>query len=1091
MKYLREEDWSFCKKDNNKEVFDGEKFEDLTASLLEELFDGNWIQTQKTWDGGKDFYKEDKNSLDWVECKIYKTNLDIKTIGKTLVMVIIKDNVKNLYFFSYSPMVSTAYEQLAQFSKNSNINIIVYDDVKLEELILNSKETKKKYFKKINVIDYKFNNKDTVYTNLSTNIDISILNVENVDKHKKRKEKLLYNQTFIFEIIIINNSIYDKKYKIDFENIVNSEINLWLLSNLNSSIYDEVQLQACEIKSIELFLKCRSIGKKTIPEIDIQLIKNNQTIDIIQTQKKDIEVNFISHPILVGLQLEQTIQNFETKISTNNSLCTHVISGISGVGKSRLSSEFIDKLLSQNYSIFKYDCNSPEHYLASIFLQSLLSYLYKIPIVHDEPHEGIFDLLTKLIKMTKKINESDIDDIVDLLVKGIKKYRLSIVIDNIQSLESLTFKILSKVYNYLYKCNSQISIIFIFNLDELTLNSSSKIFYDILKDDNRITLIGIDEFKEFEAKQFINNLIKFEDTNQRFSEQYPETTQLIIDHVGKKALNLFQTILYLSDENIILLERDCFLIKNIEKFHLAITGLNKNIETIIEKRYKHLEKYHPKLIHTLKYISFFEEIALSDIENLQIYKYVEKLVEINFLKESNGVVSFYHGSIKKFMYQKKFWLDLELVNTIIEDKKSFYSDYKLIDYILELLNDSFNINDIYTYIESVSLIPNLQTNLFAKLLEKLLHKNKKEFFVSYQKELILINKILPLLTFNMDIYEKVNLMKRIYLHRFNDFPKYKKCYKELSLILREYSSWSCQINQAQDGYKELDDFLIKLNSIDDDNEEELVNRVKADLINRQCVTLKFLERYSDAEQKGLESLKISQKYNFKTEECLNYIDLGYVFFGCNKNSKILIKYWQSAVDLFKNNITEICKYNHDMKYAGKLIELHLQVLNKDEKAFSEISDLIQLCKSEYSDYYLKQSILLDIVNHFIHFKLDNLLNKINILEDLAASTNESNFYKKALYARSKYFYLRKDIRQSLKILKNIIWDLNNDNNLFINSNLCLISDFIRQCNELNTQNYNCKKVDQIFQLSNITKNEYLDNNFTTIFNINGINLPLP
>lgn len=148
MKYLREEDWSFCKKDNNKEVFDGEKFEDLTASLLEELFDGNWIQTQKTWDGGKDFYKEDKNSLDWVECKIYKTNLDIKTIGKTLVMVIIKDNVKNLYFFSYSPMVSTAYEQLAQFSKNSNINIIVYDDVKLEELILNSKETKKNILKK-------------------------------------------------------------------------------------------------------------------------------------------------------------------------------------------------------------------------------------------------------------------------------------------------------------------------------------------------------------------------------------------------------------------------------------------------------------------------------------------------------------------------------------------------------------------------------------------------------------------------------------------------------------------------------------------------------------------------------------------------------------------------------------------------------------------------------------------------------------------------------------------------------------------------------------------------------------------------------
>lgn len=1089
MNYLTEQDWEIFKKDKNKDIFDGRKFEDLTALLLNELFDGNWIPTQKTWDGGKDFYKEDQNGLDWAECKIYKTNLDIKTIGKTLVMVIIKDNVKNLYFFSFSPMVSTAYEQLAQFAKNSNINIIVYDDIKLEELILNSQEATRIYFPDIIKTDYKFNNKDTIYTNLSTDIDVSIIDVENIDKHKERKEKLLYNKTFIFEIIIINNSISQKTYKIDFSNIKKSEIKLWLLSDLNSFAYDEFKLQGCEIKSIELFLKSRSIGKKTIPEIDIQLIQNNRVIDTVQTQRKDIEVNFISHPSLVGLKLEKTIKNFGTKISTNNKLCVYTISGISGVGKTRLSAEFLDQLLSQNYSIFTYDCNRPEHYLTSLFLQSLLSYLYKIPVIHDEPQDTTFDLLTNLIKMTKKINESDIDDIVDLLIKGIKKYRISIVIDNVQSLNSLTFKILSKLYKDLYKLNTQTSIIFIFNLDELPLNSSSKIFLDKLKDDNRITQIEINEFEDHEAKQFIDNLIKFENSEQRFSELYPETVKLIIEHIGKKALNLFQTILYLSDENLILLEGDYFLIKNIEKFYSAITGLNSNITTIIDKRYKYLELHHPKLVYALKYISFFEDIELLDIEDLSIYEDIEKLIEINFLKENNGIISFYHGTIKKFMYEKKFWQDTELVKKIINDKKNFYSDYMITSYTLELINGSFNIEDIYNYLENISLVPNLQTNLFAKFLEKQLHKNKKLLFIEYKKELILINKIIPLLTFHIDAYDRVNLMKKLYFHRFNDFSKYKVCFKELSSILREYAALSSHIGEAENGYKSLDDFLIKLNDIQDN--KELINRIRADLINRQCVTLKFLGKYSEAEQKGLESLKIAQKYNFKTEECLNYIDLGYIFFGCNKDSKLLVKYWQLAVDLFNKYSIEICKYNKDMIYAGKLIELHLLVLNKDEKAFDQISDLIQLCKSEYADYYLKQFISLDIVNHFVHLRLDNILNKINILEDSSASKKENNFYIKALYAKSKYFYLKKDIHESLKILKNIIWDINHVDRQFINSNLCLISDFIKQCNELNTKNDYYEKVNQIVQLSDIDESSYLNNNFTTTFNINGLNLPLP
>lgn len=1090
MKYLVERYWETFKKDNNPKVFDGNKFEDLVSSLLEEIFSGNWQGTQKTWDGGKDFYKEDDTGLDWAECKIYKSNLDIKIIGKTLVMVIINDNVKNLYFFSYSPMVSTAYEHLAQFSKNSNINIIVYDDTKLEELILKTVKTKEDYFNNFTLSNYKFDNKDTVYTNISKDIEISILEVENFNKYQERKEKFLYNQTFVLEIIIINNSTEYKKYKFDFSNFTNSGISLWLISDLNSLKYNNLELQGCEIKSINIFLKSRSVGKTTIPTINIESTENNGTVDIISTQKKDIEIIFISHPTLVGLQLEKIITNFEVDISSNNKLMLHIISGTSGVGKSRLSNEFIDKLLKQNYSIFKYDCNSPEHYLLQNFIQKLLSYLYKIPIVHDVPEDQEFDLLTTLIKGTSSISNSDINNIIELIITGIKKYRLSLVIDNIQSLESMSFEFLSKLYKKLYKLSLQTSFVFIFNLDELAFNTASKIFFNELKDDNRNKQILLNEFKDFEAKQFIDNLIKFEDNNIRFSEQYPETIKLIIEHVGLKALNLFQTILYLSDENIITIKNDYFIVNDVNNFYYAIVDLNTNIETILEKRYSYLEKEYNELVYALKYISFFEELEWLDIENSSIKNSINKLIKINLLKENNGVISFYHGSIKKFMYKKEFWHDADLVKNIVSDKKEFYFEYLLVDYIcclIDTVDKSSYMNKIFDFLMNTKLKPNLQTNLFAILLEKELRKNKKYCFLDYKEELIIINKILPFLTFNLKVEDKVDIFKKIYIHRFSSFDLYASSYRELSLILRAYSSWSCQINKAQEGYDEIEKFLDKIEITN--LESDQVYRVKADLKNRQCVNLKFLGKFSAAEIKGLESLSISQKHNFKTEECLNYIDLGYIFFGCNKNTTLLIKYWRQAVEVYNKHSAEICKYNFDMKYAAMLIEVHLMILNKEEKAFSKISDLIQLCKFEYSDYYLKQSLMLDIINNFIHKHFDNIINKINNVKDLSIATNEVKFYQKALFAESKYFYFCNEYERSIEILKYILYDINKLNKRFVDSNFCLIKDFIQQCKQMPT--YDCNIMNQIFQISNLTESDYLDNDITTTFNIDGICLPLP
>ena len=79
-------DWSSFKytRNNGSIAFNGEMFEELIREILLCHFDGIWIRTPRTWDGGKDFV--DRSILDntrWVECKMYKEALSLKAISNT------------------------------------------------------------------------------------------------------------------------------------------------------------------------------------------------------------------------------------------------------------------------------------------------------------------------------------------------------------------------------------------------------------------------------------------------------------------------------------------------------------------------------------------------------------------------------------------------------------------------------------------------------------------------------------------------------------------------------------------------------------------------------------------------------------------------------------------------------------------------------------------------------------------------------------------------------------------------------------------------------------------------------------------------
>lgn len=113
-------------------------FEDVIEKLLLSMFpEETWKRTGESHDGKRDFVypaEEYLTEQKWAECKNYNSNLSINVIAPTLIMGAIND-IKSIFFFSYSPLNDTAIENLLRFSEVEKLNVRIYDGNFLENLI--------------------------------------------------------------------------------------------------------------------------------------------------------------------------------------------------------------------------------------------------------------------------------------------------------------------------------------------------------------------------------------------------------------------------------------------------------------------------------------------------------------------------------------------------------------------------------------------------------------------------------------------------------------------------------------------------------------------------------------------------------------------------------------------------------------------------------------------------------------------------------------------------------------------------------------------------------------------------------------------
>jgi hypothetical protein len=143
--------------------------------------------------------------------------------------------------------------------------------------------------------------------------------------------------------------------------------------NLNRNNEYKLRLKPGQVHSLKIFLS-PAVKIAQIPSISLRYGKHRS-----QLPPLSINITNLNRPSLVGSRMENSLEDFHRKISTANNVITTVVSGKSGVGKSRFLEEAEIRLLRQNFTVIQIDGQSGQSRSFNSFAASLLSQIWRLP----------------------------------------------------------------------------------------------------------------------------------------------------------------------------------------------------------------------------------------------------------------------------------------------------------------------------------------------------------------------------------------------------------------------------------------------------------------------------------------------------------------------------------------------------------------------------------------------------------------------------------------------------------------------------------------------------------------------------------------
>lgn len=1030
MKYLTEKYWDYFFKTivcrgKEKTIHDGKHFEELTLALLEKLYQNEgitWSPTQETHDGNRDFYAQNlMGEILWAECKNYHKSIELKNIAATIVMVQL-NNVSEILFFSYSPINKNTKKKLTIYANQNDKKIFFYDDVNLENLIFNYRESIIPCFFKgfCYTPDMQLDYAPHIFTKYGNGIIVSTTETKACEVIYSQLNDIIYIGIGIFnrnprQILHIKLAI-GKEYDLEYFELLDIHYNREKIPDYEIN----ATLMPLEAGFYTIFFRI-SVYKETLKLPN--LILHYTTEDSSSKYELSTATIKVDHMFLTGLMgapYYNLLSEFENKFFTVCSLKAVYLRGKSGVGKTRMLYEYTNILLKQKYQIITFTSVSQE--MSSIYV--IKEIIYKLYNLSEEliieslknpiSHENILgDEMPMIIEMLQNIVQSNLNAIEQyktLIFEKIIKTQVAIIVDNIQYFDEILIDFLNSYCLYAQNVNrpNRSIIIITQNIDyyespklnELTL---------VLKalSENNFMKVSIEEVKGFDAKQalgFFKAVVAFEDG----------TLNDILLQIVEKANNnpqlILETAKYLRQKDIIKTENDCLLIKNYSYFKTELKDFPLENDNIIERRWKiYIKKKSDKknIMILLSAVHFFQKITRHLCKEIKIDPdCLDELCKAGFLKRNT---------------HNEFTFEHDIIESFFMKEHDF--SFLIIDYLLKIEYATINIR---TWQKNLLDIKKQQISVCE--LEVLLNCFcNMNLIVPYKWQIIYYDAIINFFLLN---YDNIN-NKKLLIYGFhhtcinikNTFGTevaiqiYNIIYDTLERKMGNERYQCIQYLEFLDGYTEnmlhsgIDDVISIYHKEINELEKypDLFPNILGKLYNRIYVFYKDKVKEQHVHGYYLKCDQICQKHNLYELQMLNYFDAGTYNLYQNYDKDKLISFWSKAFEIY---IRE--EFDDAFLFVKrKKIQLHFLTQQFDliEQELKEAQNYLDLFHSniQQSLYFYKNFSVLYVTYLLIsNTNYKDLPWHLSKALDYSEQMNKSVMYN-IYFLYAKYYYLINDI----------------------------------------------------------------------------------
>lgn len=889
--------------------FNGLAFEELICEVIREMYGEDFTHTTLTNDGGKDFVITNKGSKIWAECKEYTNKLSFNDVSTTLLMAHIK-KINKLIIFSFSSVNRNFYKKLADYAESTSIDVEVYADEQLEELLL-------KYRKKTWFSDYiNLNNLEHIESYYTTNDIVSYktyMSYGNTNISYYKKHSININDIFSIELLIINKDNMDKTFTIwysDFDAQAFECIN----KDYESAYTFVVPAHSAKIDKLSVRIKSYTKNYK-MPIIIVDNIRLKCKGKIVST--------WIAETKIIGDNAKFALNVCNTSMIKSRQLKFCLILGGSGCGKTKILKEVKINALKSNSKTFYLDADN-KHVSLSFFCKELLSYCSGLPlfintkgrskIINNSNSNKFYDKITSVLYNSSYNFEENLEILSEIIFYYLKDNSFVIILENIQKYDSKIIELFEKIDLLSVTNHSYSTIIYSVNTEQVHKGTDIEAFisnFYYLKNHNpdKYFCAILKDFSPKDANEYIKCSLNIDKWNHSFDN----SIEKILNITGLNPLSIQNYLIELRSQK-------------------ATPLINSNIERDIKKfniQYRNFSSIDNRML--LKYskkeqIVYVSVLGILGITPYISYKWMHYLCKeyeniIQDLKDNAIIVydsekneyRFRHSKLKQYYRKYIDQIDdyvLKYINLL-----PYESNVEII-FILKNLFDTIAFNDfdkICQYINMYSISyenKQLVYNFFLDLCTN-------EIFIT-KKLSTTLKKICLDITYTYGLKVSLSYFKKSLDIILKYINKYKFIYEDVLFIINEY----CYNLMNTEDYEMVSIVINKIKSnnvtfenINDDNN-----------FNFSILKLEILLGYKNNETKNvIYAIDAIENFAYLTElqKSELYILIGNTYYYNYKLNdeykKQIITNWNKAYDCIGDD--ECWIIDHDYEYNAKTLNV--------------------------------------------------------------------------------------------------------------------------------------------------------------------------